>query len=242
MTGALVGDRPRTPTAGVAGRLHGLSTYNACVLSADGDSSLEVRAYELGGPGPLDVLTLTQKWPHPRVSLVDKWDVPANDAYKWKYHDTGTPAAAWRELAYDDSAWSVASFSPDPGLREFGMGDGDEGVVLATGQTTYYFRRRFTLASQDIAAGDVVELRLVVDGGCTVYLHDGSSGGPVAVANAPTAITTGVNERRWHFVHVTALDSTSVAGDYMLSAEVEQAPGSSDLSFWAELVVKRPAP
>ena len=234
--------RLTAPTAGVAGRRHGLSTYNACVLSADGDSSLEVRAYELGGPGPLDVLTLTQKWPHPRVSLVDKWDVPANDAYKWKYYDTGTPAASWKQLGYDDSAWSVASFSPDPGLREFGIGDGDEGVVLATGQTTYYFRRRFTLASQDIAVGDVVELRVVVDGGCTVYLHDGGLGAPVIAATVPTAITTGPNERRWHFLHVTALDSASLAGDYMLSAEVEQAPGSSDLSFWAELVVKRPAP
>jgi hypothetical protein len=194
------------PTPGVAGRRRGLSTYNACVLTANGDTSLEVKAYELSGPGPLDVLTLSHKWPHPKRALADKFAVPASDSYKWKYFQSGNPGADWNTLDFVDTSWPVATFNPDPGLREFGFGDGDEGVVLASGQTDYYFRRRFPLVAGDIAAGDVVELRLVVDDGCEVYLHGGNLPSPVQVASVALSDMFGPEERRWRFVRVTALD------------------------------------
>jgi hypothetical protein len=228
------------PSPGVAGRQRGLATYNACILTADGSTSLELRAYELGGPGPLDVLTLTQKYPHPRKTLVGKYEVPASSTYRWKYFQAGAPPSDWNVLYFNDSSWSEAGVG-----GELGFGDGDEATPLAAGQTSYYFRRRFTVQTGDIALGDVVELRLVVDDGCDVYLATPQNPVPSAPERSvPVASQIGHKERQWRFLRVGSLTSSSLAGDYVLAVKMTQqdAPGeTTDLSFWAELVVKTPS-
>jgi hypothetical protein len=65
----------------------------------------------------------------------------------WKFRDNGSnQGTAWREPAFDDSAWSN-------GLAQFGYGNGDEKTVVSYGgnannkYVTTYFRKQFVVAN-----------------------------------------------------------------------------------------------
>ena len=198
------------------------------------DGLTRKRVSELSGSGPLDIVTRTQKG-NPRVRLVSKHYL-ATETNKWKYMQGSAPSN-WNTLSFDDSSWSTAATG-----GEFGFGDGDEATVLSSGHSGYYFRRKLTLASGDLDAsqGDVLELRMVLDGGVEVYLHGGSLLSPALIAYIAAQDQTGTGERKWRFLKPNV--SSLAAGNYVLSAKVTQASGATDLSFWGELVVRRPAP
>ncbi|MDA3924440.1 MAG: lamin tail domain-containing protein [Kiritimatiellae bacterium] len=85
----------------------------------------------------------------------------------WCYNDTGTDlGTAWRESAYDDSAWSSGA-----GLFAFNTGllPASVGTVLAASRATTYFRTSFTFSG---ATSNVTfNVRPVVDDGAVFYLN-----------------------------------------------------------------------
>jgi len=166
----------------------------------------------------------------------------------WKYNDTGTDlGTAWRARTYNETAWPQ-------GPGSLGYGNGGEGTVISYGpdpankRITAYFRRKFTVANP--AAFN--ELRLLVDrdDAVMVYLNgtkifqDNFPGG-VDETNIAYSTTANGNTEQGTYLQQNGISpSLLVTGDNWLCAEVHQVnPGSSDLSFDAELLgVVNPPP
>ncbi len=163
--------------------------------------------------------------------------VPAGST--WRYRDDGSdPGVAWREIAFDDSAWSQ-------GPAQLGYGDGDEATVVSFGPdpkhkfVTTYFRRTFQVA--DPNAFSTLELDLLRDDGAVAYLN----GQEVFRSNMPSgaigfgtfaATTVGGAEENTFYAQDVAL-SRLLKGANTLAVEVHQANlTSSDISFDLRLV------
>jgi hypothetical protein len=159
----------------------------------------------------------------------------------WKYHDTGADlGTAWREMNYNDSAWSS-------GPAQLGFGDEDEATEVNTNRLriTTYFRRAFTLTGTSELAS--VTLRLKRDDSAIAYLN----GAEVFRSNLPTGAVTaatqalsavgGADESAWFTTNLNP--ATFDIGTNILAVEVHQnGTNSSDLSFDLELFATlRPA-
>ena len=123
-----------------------------------------------------------------------------------------------------------------------GFGDAGEATVLASGRTSYYFRRSFTVT--DVAGAQDLRLDLLVDDGAAVYVN----GTEVVRTNLPTGTLTdttravvglsGNAEDTFRSFAVPA--SALVEGVNTIAVEVHQnAAASSDLSFDARLSAVR---
>ena len=150
----------------------------------------------------------------------------------WRYLDDGSDqGTAWREFAFDDSAWAE-------GPAELGYGDGDEETVVQSGPadahfTTSYFRHGFEVASP--ASQDLV-LALRRDDGAVVYLN----GTEVFRTNMPAgeidsltlASSNASSSGEDDYQSATLNPCLLVAGENVLAVEVHQAsPTSADVSF-----------
>ena len=172
--------------------------------------------------------------PAPVVSLV-------SPGATWSYLDDGSDqGTAWRELAYDDTAWSS-------GPAQLGYGEGDEATQVSYGgddqnkHITTYFRHTFTLTDQDQFATLVTGL--IRDDGAAVYLN-GTLIALDNLASDPTFSTlAGANpsltkENTWSEFPVPP--GLLKVGANVLAVEVHQGNViSDDLSMDAYLVGKR---
>ena len=163
----------------------------------------------------------------------------------WKYLDDGSDqGTAWRDAAYDDSAWLS-------GPAQLGYGDGgwgdevaDEVTVVSYGPdadskyTTTYFRTSFSVAD----ASTVIKLKLGLlrDDGAVVYINGTEAArsnmpdGPISYATYSRSGIGGAAESTFYEMHLDP--AVLVSGDNTLAVEVHQSdPGSSDLSFDAVL-------
>jgi hypothetical protein len=166
----------------------------------------------------------------------------------WKFLANGSDqGTAWREAAYDDSAWT----GPVEGY--FGYGEGDEGTVIPCDPApascadnlndnfiTSYFRREIYLDQVD----DIRELlvRMRRDDGAAVYIN----GVPVArdnlaaaaVYNTPALGVAADDGDNFH--EFSAPASMLVVGTNVIAVEVHQSDGnSSDVTFDLELAARR---
>jgi len=171
----------------------------------------------------------------PVVAHVEVPFVTQNDSWRWLYDgvDQGT---AWRDPAFDDSAWAS-------GTAELGFGDGDESTVIAAPAATHpmtaYFRRTFTVDDPTTLTG--VRLNLVRDDGAVVYVNgvevyrNNLPDGPVtATTPALTALSTRAEETE--VVAVSVPSGVLVAGQNTVAVEVHQRDmWSGDLSFSLEV-------
>jgi len=144
----------------------------------------------------------------------------------WSYEQSGTDlGTAWRDPAYDDSAWPAGR-----GLLyvEGSSLPGPKNTPLTLGELTYYFRTHFTFNGDP---ADVTELEIssIFDDGAVVYLN----GVEVLRFNMPGGTIT----------HTTLADSTInnagvqgpfaiptdnlLAGDNVLAVEVHQRGSTS---------------
>jgi len=159
-------------------------------------------------------------------------------ASTWKYLDNGTDqSSAWRQPAFDDSAWLA-------GPAQLGYGDRDETTVVGYGPNrskkyiTTYFRHSFNVPDPSQYRG--LELRLLRDDGAIVYIN----GVEIARSNMPSgkvnyltlasSNVTGSDEDKFYkfFVDPQRL----VVGTNLLAVEIHQSSAtSSDLSFDLEL-------
>ena len=139
----------------------------------------------------------------------------------WAYDDSGTDwGAAWRDAAFDDSAWSTGA-----GLF-FDTADtlpGNKNTPLANGRNTYYFRTEFEFDGNPQDA--LLQLAHVVDDGAVVYLNGAEAlrinmpagavtSDTMALGRIPTAELVGP---------VVVPTDAIVSGTNVLAVEVHQA-------------------
>ncbi|MGK0187304.1 MAG: alcohol dehydrogenase (cytochrome c) [Verrucomicrobiales bacterium] len=156
---------------------------------------------------------------------------------KWKYSDTGAPAADWPKSEFNDDTWSE-------GVAQLGYGDRDEKTAISDlkdNYPTYYFRQKFEV--KDPSSLKPLVLRILRDDGAVVYLNgsevvrDNMPAGPVEHGTFASSTTPSENG---YFVHDLAPDHL-VAGTNLIAIEVHQADAdSSDVSFDLELREKIP--
>ncbi|MBU26328.1 MAG: hypothetical protein CMD99_09925 [Gammaproteobacteria bacterium] len=164
------------------------------------------------------------------------------DGADWRYLDNGSDQGiAWREIGFDDSAWST-------GTAELGFGDGNEATIIDRGlfgerHHSYYFRRTFnvpaeqlTLLERDDAFYELL-LRLKRDDGAVAYLNgreilrDNIPPGEVNYLTLATSGALGVDESSF-FETFHDGSGKLQAGENVMAISVHQSsPNSSDLSF-----------
>jgi hypothetical protein len=163
--------------------------------------------------------------------------VPA--ASTWKYLDNGTDqGSAWRQPAFDDSAWLA-------GPAQLGYGDRDETTVVGYGPNrnrkyvTTYFRHSFDVPDPSRYRG--LKLRLLRDDGALVYINgveivrSDMPSGKVNYLTLALSNVTGSDEDTFYefFVDPQRL----VVGTNVLAVEIHQSSAtSSDISFDLELI------
>ena len=164
------------------------------------------------------------------------------DGADWRYLDNGSDQGiAWREIGFDDSAWST-------GTAELGFGDRDEATIINRGlfgewHHSYYFRRTFnvpaeqlTLLERDDAFYELL-LRLKRDDGAVAYLNgkeilrDNMPPGEVNYLTLATSGALGANESSF-FETFHDGSGKLQAGENVMAISVHQSStNSSDLSF-----------
>ena len=146
----------------------------------------------------------------------------------WRYLDDGTDQGTeWRDLEFDDAAWSS-------GAAELGFGDGDEATSLSSGHITYYFRHEFSVEHAGSVQGLVLEL--LRDDGAVVYLNGNEihrsnmPDGEIDFETVASSAVGGSAESTYNVVELAA--GALVEGDNVLAVEVHQnSSSSSDVSF-----------
>lgn len=161
---------------------------------------------------------------------------------QWKYLDDGSDqGVAWRQRAFDDTAWAV-------GAAQLGYGDGDEQTVVSYGPdadnryVTTYFRKTFEV--DPAVVFETLTLKLVFDDGAAVYLNGVEIArlnlDPDATADDLANATQYALESTWFALDVDP--NLLVPGTNTLAVEVHQAgPTSSDVSFDLQLEGKTSA-
>lgn len=156
----------------------------------------------------------------------------------WKYRDDGSnQGTAWREPAFDDSAWSSGS-------AQLGYGNGDEKTVVSHGGNannkyiTTYFRKQFVVDNAPCL--ESLTLTLVMDDGAAVYLNGTNILNYQLAANAAyNTLATSVQatnvEDAWFSYPINP--DLLVKGTNTLAVEIHQAAlNDPDLSFDLQLV------
>ncbi len=152
---------------------------------------------------------------------------------RWSYNDSGVyPGSGWVLSAFDDAAW------PE-GTGEFGAGDGDE-VTVVVNRPTLWLRSTMEVSDPDLV--DDVRFDVVADDGVVVFVNgievirDNVGPGDVdGSASAPT-YRWGAAEQMVRSFSVPP--GVLTAGTNVVAVAVVNAPGSSDLSFDLEAVVR----
>ncbi len=184
-----------------------------------------------GASSPLAVTT------HTAVETV----FPAGSV--WKYTDDGVNlGTAWKEPAYNDSAWKS-------GPGQLGYGDGDEATVMFNGGAlpadrfiSHYLRRSVTIS--DVSELNSVTLSVLRDDGVVVYVNgveafrDNMPAGVITNTTfASTAVVDADESTYYDFAIPTALfqNGTNVIA---VSVHNESRQGAGDLSFDARLTTR----
>lgn len=157
----------------------------------------------------------------------------------WKYLDDGSDQGnAWTWTTFDDSGWAN-------GNAELGYGDSDENTVVSFGPDagnkyiTTYFRK--TISVTDPNAFTFLNLGVVIDDGCVVYVNGAEvyrqdmPTGTIFNSTPASATIAWPFEDDWTFTNVSS--SVLQAGNNVIAVEVHQeSGGSSDISFNLELI------
>lgn len=201
-----------------------------------------------GTPGTIEAVEAEEPFPNPEVNL--STGIPfVNYGDTWKVEDSGSDlGTAWKEVAYDDSAWSDA-----PGIygEETTTGGIPNPPGLNSGPNpysrptiTYYFRKEFTYNGAT-GAGVNITIDHVVDDAAGYWLNGqwiGGTGGISPSSNYLTQSTTTVTNASEVLAAVTGNGSSLVNGTNVLAVEVHQtSSNSSDMVFGARFNISAPS-
>ena len=169
-----------------------------------------------------------------RVANADTNLIPAGST--WRYLATGAaPGASWREAGFNDASWPL-------GMAKLGFGGDGEMTTIGTaasGFTTFYFRKAFTVTSA--ASFTNLFSRLVRDDGAVVYLNgveafrNNMPAGAIGHFTLAPAGLAAPEETR--FVTNALNPALLLEGGNIVAVEIHQsATNSSDLGFELELI------
>ena len=146
--------------------------------------------------------------------------VPLTFGSSWKYVASGANlGTGWRSTRYDDTLWRS-------GTAPLGFGSSQTTIigVASNDFTTFYFRRRLTVADTNRLATVTASLRR--DDGAVVYINgteafrDNMPAGAVSYLTQAATIVNGADETN---SHIHAIDpSLFVEGTNILAVEVHQ--------------------
>lgn len=162
----------------------------------------------------------------------------------WKYLDNGTAAptgsgaADWRNIAFNDAAWSS-------GPAELGYGDGKQRTTVSYGGNasnkyiTTYFRSTVNI---DPSLYGGIRLNTYIDDGAVIYVN----GTEVARSNmpggTPTSATLASGNAAENGNAIISFDISTagfINGNNQIAVELHQySASSSDITFDLELVAK----
>ncbi|MCG8670047.1 MAG: choice-of-anchor J domain-containing protein [Pseudomonadales bacterium] len=150
----------------------------------------------------------------------------------WKYLDDGSDqGTAWVDASFDDSAWAT-------GTGQLGFGDSDEATVLASGNTTYYFRNTFNVTDPS----KVIKLiaRVLRDDGVVMHINGtevARNNMPAGTITSATFANSGVGgSAEDAYIELALLPDALVTGVNTIAVEIHQSSlTSSDVSFDLDL-------
>ncbi len=159
----------------------------------------------------------------------------------WKYYSAGAaPAGSWKNLGYNDAAWSS-------GNGELGYGDGDEATCIPSGgggtlcaptgnkYITSYFRKTINIADPTVYGA--FRFNVERDDGYVIYVNGVEVGRNNMPAGVPVYGTTASSAIEDAVISFTIANSFFSAGNNDIAIEMHQAnASSSDLSFNLELM------
>lgn len=154
--------------------------------------------------------------------------IPLGDT--WRYNATGLyPGGYWTAQGYWDWLW------PE-GKAHFGFGENDEVTKLPSSYSSYYFRRAFTVAANDLLSA---KLRVTFDDGFVVYVN----GTQVMSRNvgsvehwADASAKSKANEVAEAAIPINVFQD----GENVIAVLVKNAKNSKNLSFDLRLDVEVP--
>ena len=151
----------------------------------------------------------------------------------WRYEVSGADlGTAWRASAYDDGDWPI---DEAPFYQESSALPAPKNTEIELGPTTFYFRKEFDSDGPVVGS---LQLRLLVDDGCVVYLNGAEVyrlNMPDGVISASTFADTGVGNAAFDGP-ITLSGASLRNGSNVIAVEVHQASAnSSDVVFAAEL-------
>ena len=162
----------------------------------------------------------------------------------WKYLDNGTAAptgsgaADWRNIAFNDAAWSS-------GPAEMGYGDGKERTTINYGGNpvnkyiTTYFRG---VVNINPALFGGIRLNTYLDDGAVIYVNGTEVARSNMPAGTPTSATLASAAAAENGNAIISFDISTagfVNGNNLIAVEVHQSSASSsDVTFDLELVAK----
>ena len=178
-------------------------------------------------------------------------------ATSWKYLDNNSRPAGWQNSAYVDAAWSSGTLTS--ATKDFGYGDGDEGVCIKYGSgygtcpsspacdptpsgcsnkfITTLFRKQFTIASISSYTG--FQLNVHRDDGIVIYINGtevGRSNMPGGAVNNTTQASGSV-EGSTEDITLNINTTAFVTGTNTIAVEIHQnLANSSDISFRLEML------
>ncbi|MCX8155774.1 MAG: lamin tail domain-containing protein [Verrucomicrobiae bacterium] len=183
-----------------------------------------------GSGNPLDVAPQFQT-----ITLINFTNV-------WRYEQSGTNlGTAWREAAYDDSAWPVGrallAGATTGTLPEYGGVPVNTPLTIVTDKRTFYFRTTFLVPTNVLVTS--LQIRHVLDDGAVFYVngretmrYNMPTGEVTYLTFAETAISTAGMVGPSEFPMIGLRPGINV-----LAVEVHQASStSSDLVMGMELV------
>lgn len=165
--------------------------------------------------------------------------VPITGAWRY-WQDAAPPSAAWRSSAFVDNGW------PE-GTALFFVEDADvpapKATALTLGQTTYYFRTRFTFNGS--GTGAMLRFNAVLDDGAVFYLN-GAEVFRIGMPDGPVDETTFASRTTGNAIFEGPFEVSAAGlqqGENILAVEVHQAnAGSSDIVFGTEVQLTSQSP
>ena len=162
---------------------------------------------------------------------IKNWSAIINASHQWRYFPgISEPDSLWNSNNYIDTSWNL-------GYGGFGFGDNDDSTIIS-GVNSFFLRKTFSVIDNNYVSSLI--LHAYYDDAFIAYLNGvevarsyNINGYPPLyndVAVFPIEVSIFSEEYERHVIDQTIIDSVILPGDNVLSIQVHNVSGSSDMS------------